>query len=253
MRVILIDRSALLSKEWLSQLISFRRASKILEFQGREVTIEIQNRDIDQLEIANGKTVVVTPGNSAGLMGGGIDMAIRDCFVGINSTDETIQRHVSEELQFYKAPGVPTWIRFPSEMIHGSIALDKWKCNDLIHLPTMRVPEHIKETPREFHKSLFDWTWSVLSVLNKDIDTLVIPGLGTGYGKAPLDLCAASMVGALTIHYARGYTSMEKTVLVYKFLGDDYKKLDITTMLDHNLEFTFGDSLEELFAHKSIQ
>lgn len=253
MRVILIDRSPVLCHHWSTQIKKFLQAKCPLEFQGRSVSLEVCNKDIGELQVTGTTAVVVTPGNSAGLMGGGIDMAIRDCFVGVNSSAETVQNYVLNKLQYYKPPGSPTVIHFDDEMIRGSIALESWNCRQLIHLPTMRVPEKIRETSKEFHKSLFDWTWNALSVLTNKVDALVIPGLGTGYGAAPLDICANTMVAAIAIHYAKDFTPMEKTVLIYKFLGEDYRKLDIPTLLDHNLDYDPSQGLDQLFAHTTTQ
>lgn len=253
MRVVLVDKSPVLCRHWSSQIQSFLRAKQPLEAIGREVTLEVQNKAIEQLQVFNGSTVVVTPGNSAGLMGGGIDLAIRDCFVGVDSSAEAVQKHVLEQLQAYKPPGAPTMVHFPIEMIMGSVAQMNWNCSELVHLPTMRVPERIQETPKHFHKHLFDWTWNVISMVNPSVDTLIIPGLGTGFGAAPLNICANAMIAAITIFFARDYTPAEKTVLAYKFLGDDYKKLDIPLFLDHNPTYQIDEPLEQLFSHTAAQ
>lgn len=173
-----------------------------------KAAIKIVNLPIDQL-VTDGHTVVVTPGNSAGLMGGGLDRAIRECF----GESKTVQRHVSKSLKRYKPPGMPTLIKFPNRIVQGSIAQTQWKCDTLLHFPTMRTPQYIAD---DHHKLIFDWVWNILSMEIEQ--TLVIPGLGTGYGGVSYEVCARAMVGAISLFAS----PIDK---VYQFLGEDYSSL----------------------------
>jgi O-acetyl-ADP-ribose deacetylase (regulator of RNase III) len=114
---------------------------------------------------------VVTAGNSFGLMDAGMDLAVVRFF----------GRHVMERIQklilddFLGEQPVGTCIIVPTDhATHPYVA----------HSPTMRVPMNIQSTDHVYLA-----TWAALTAvhrqnrsINRQIDSLACPGLGTGTG-----------------------------------------------------------------------
>lgn len=156
---------------------------------------------------------MVAAGNSFGVMGGGVDKAIRDHF-GFE-----IQNQVQSSINR----------AFLGELPVGSsilIETGKESIPYLIYAPTMRTPKSIKGTDIPYVA-----TWSSITTAERFIhntefmpdhlvidiaplDTLVIPGMGTGAGGIPLEVAAKQMVLAIKNYflykdsYSQGKTDM---------------------------------------------
>ena len=133
---------------------------------------------------------IVSPANSFGFMDGGLDLAISEFFGW----------HVQERLQKL----IQT--RHHGELLVGTaevVETDHPEIPYLISAPTMRVPAILKETV-----NVYLATRAVLVLLKFGtlpdgtpvkhiIETVAIPGMGTGVGKVPPDICAHQMKVAI--------------------------------------------------------
>ena len=133
---------------------------------------------------------IVSPTNSFGFMDGGLDLEISQYFGG----------HVQERLQ----KSIQT--RHHGELLVGMaevINTDHAEVPYLIAVPTMRVPTVLTDTV-----NVYLATRAILTLVKFGtvpdgtpvkhiIETIAIPGLGTGIGKVPLDICAHQMKVAI--------------------------------------------------------
>lgn len=133
---------------------------------------------------------IVSPANSFGFMDGGLDLAILEYFGG----------HVQERLQKL----IQT--RHHGELLVGLaevVDTDHDEIPYLIAAPTMRVPTILTETV-----NVYLATRAILTLVKFGtvpdgtpvkhiIETIAIPGLGTGTGKVPPDICAHQMQVAI--------------------------------------------------------
>jgi O-acetyl-ADP-ribose deacetylase (regulator of RNase III) len=133
---------------------------------------------------------IVSPANSFGFMDGGLDLAILEYFGS----------HVQERLQKL----IQT--RHHGELLVGLaevVDTDHDEIPYLIAAPTMRVPTILTETV-----NVYLATRAILTLVKFGtvpdgtpvkhiIETIAIPGLGTGVGKVPPHICAHQMQVAL--------------------------------------------------------
>lgn len=120
---------------------------------------------------------IVSPGNSFGLMDGGIDAAIIDYF-----GCELMQRVQTEIMTQYCG-----------EQPVGTCLLvytDNDKHPVLAHTPTMRIPRNIQGTDNVYNAMR---AMLVAVKHSADIKTVLCPGLGTCTGGMPEELAAACM------------------------------------------------------------
>lgn len=123
---------------------------------------------------------VVSPANSFGFMDGGIDL-VYSRFFGW---------HVQERLQ--------TLIR---EKHHGELLVgtaeivptDHPRIPWLIAAPTMRVPMILRDS---VHPYLAARAVFLLAARHPEVLTIAMPGLGTGVGQVPPDVCARQVRAA---------------------------------------------------------
>jgi O-acetyl-ADP-ribose deacetylase (regulator of RNase III) len=126
---------------------------------------------------------MVSPANSFGIMDGGLDVAIRNALGG---QIESAVQHVILE-------------RYHGEMHVGAAevietAHPRWP--HLVVAPTMRVPESVANTLNAY--VAFRAVLLAVREYNRragstPIDTLLVPGLGTGIGAMDARRCAAQM------------------------------------------------------------
>jgi O-acetyl-ADP-ribose deacetylase (regulator of RNase III) len=133
---------------------------------------------------------LVSPANSFGFMDGGLDLAISEFFGW----------HVQERLQKL----IQT--RHHGELLVGMaevVETDHPQIPYLISAPTMRVPTILKDSV-----NVYLATRAVLVLLKFGtlpdgtpvkhiIETVAIPGMGTGVGQVPPDICAHQMKVAI--------------------------------------------------------
>lgn len=139
-------------------------------------TVNIEKTEFeDFMNLHSEVDIIVSPANSFGLMDGGYDLAITEYF------GEELMHCVQEKIikEWYGEQPVATSI---SVKIPNS---DKW----LIHTPTMRTPEIIKD-----ERIIYQCTRTTLIEANKlGLDSIVIPAFGGGVGNVEPDIIAKYM------------------------------------------------------------
>ncbi|MEO6862111.1 MAG: macro domain-containing protein [Microcoleus sp.] len=133
---------------------------------------------------------IVSPTNSFGFMDGGLDLAISEYFG--NHVQERLQKLIQTRHHGELLVGVAEVI----DTYHDEIPY-------LIAAPTMRVPTILTETV-----NVYLATRAILTLVKYGtvpdgtpvkhiIETIAIPGMGTGTGKVPPDICAHQMKVAI--------------------------------------------------------
>ena len=127
---------------------------------------------------------VVSPANSFGLMDGGYDAAITDYF------GETLMKEVQLKIIFdwYGEQPVGTSISVPIYSRIFNTVLGS-KNPILIHTPTMRTPESIKDS-RIIYQCM---RTTLIEALRQNVKSIVIPAFGGCCGKVPYDQIARMM------------------------------------------------------------
>ena len=160
MKIQLIDRSRELCDEWE------------LKFEGCNDVI-VHCGDFFSLKT----DCIVSPANSFGYMDGGLDLAIS------NRLGWQIQRNLQKSIiQNHNG-----------ELLVGQAELVRTENKEIpfcISAPTMRVPSILTNTVNVYlaSKAIFR-----LLKTTKEINSVTIPGLATGVGKVPYDVCAKQM------------------------------------------------------------
>jgi O-acetyl-ADP-ribose deacetylase (regulator of RNase III) len=152
-------------------------------------------RKVDNIEIVNEDfatfmdkhpniEAVVSPANSFGLMDGGYDKAITDYF------GEGLMKYVQKSIlmNWYGEQPVGTSITVP---IHNRVfnTVLGSKCCVLIHTPSMRTPEIIKDS-RIIYQCM---RTTLIEAKRQKVKSIVIPAFGGLTGKVPCDEIAKMM------------------------------------------------------------
>ena len=138
--------------------------------------VEVINGGFKEFMDAHGDVeCIVSPGNSFGLMDGGYDKAIINYF-GIELASKA-QKYISDHFYGEQVIAPSFIIKIP-----GS---EKY----LIHTPTMFLPSEIKD-PLVIYQSMRS---TLITALENNIQSIVIPAFGAGTGKAPAILVAKYM------------------------------------------------------------
>ncbi|MEG4576718.1 macro domain-containing protein [Microcoleus sp. N3A4] len=133
---------------------------------------------------------IVSPANSFGFMDGGLDLEIAEYFG--NQVQERLQKLIQTRHHGELLVGVAEVV----DTDHAEIPY-------LIAAPTMRVPTVLRETV-----NVYLATRAILTLVKFGsvpdgtpvkhiIETIAIPGMGTGIGKVPPHICANQMKVAL--------------------------------------------------------
>ncbi|CDK24731.1 unnamed protein product [Kuraishia capsulata CBS 1993] len=203
MRVVLLDIGEKMPDLW-RRAIGRRRVSgvDVVVFKGQLPQLGAYLRTVN-------RTSIVSPGNSAGFMGGGFDKSLASFFRQGGDWKVT-EMHVRLSLKGYVPLGTANLVKFDAEFYKTSPAWTTLRASSIIHVPTMRAPQKLWDgSISRWRGFVFDCVWAVLvevEAANKRdssqiIDTIVIPSLGTGYGELPQDLVADAMVAAITIFF----------------------------------------------------
>ena len=125
---------------------------------------------------------MVSPANSFGLMDGGVDAAITHYFG--TRLMRRVQSRIIEDFLGEQPVGTSIIVETQHDQ-HPFLA----------HTPTMRVPMAISRTD-----NVYKAMWAMLLAVRqhnltaeRDIDTIVCPGLGTGVGQVPYRQAAKQM------------------------------------------------------------
>lgn len=150
--------------------------SKYLEiYFNNEKNIEIVTMEFKEFMEKYNVRCIVSPANSFGLMDGGFDYAITEWF-GIQ-LQKRVQKYIIDN--YYGEQPVGT-----------SFIIDAGKDNKyLIHTPTMRVPETIKD-----ERVIYQCMRTTLMVAKEnDIDSIAIPMFGGTAGEVKPQVIAKMM------------------------------------------------------------
>lgn len=265
LRIILVDSNPLLVNEWNRQLSSIRSHGKrefplslsIETHLGLLSTIpEVPERN---------RSAIVSPANSVGGMGGGFDEALCQLYyTDKENTNPTVESWIRGYLRHGYTPlgtaHVVEFYNFP-DFTHSD-AWTRLRANSIVVVPTMRVPrsiydvgtsdtEEVRDSKmKNVVRFIFDCIWEALCAVSRHnekletgngtstgartpvdsikgkVDTLIIPGLGTGYGGLPFDIVAKGMIGALTV-WGMDLVSMnrrciDRGLMCLAFLDEDY-------------------------------
>ena len=173
MKLILCDLNINLIKSWH-------------KFIKQNPNVEIINGSIFDLKC----DALVSPTNSFGFMDGGLDLKISRFFGW----------HVQEKLQ-----------KIIKEKYHGELLVGmaeiiktgKEKIQYVISAPTMRVPMILKNLVNVYlaTRAIFLLVkygkFKNGNLIKEKVKKIAIPGMGTGVGKLPYDICALQMKRAI--------------------------------------------------------
>lgn len=142
--------------------------------------VKVVTSDLGEFMEKHGNEVdaIVSPANSFGIMDGGYDKAIIEIF------GRELQSLVQEKIRrkYYGEQPVGTAL---SVEIPGSSKI-------LIHVPTMRIPQRIKDETVIYHcmRSM------LMEAVAQKIKTVLVPAFGGSTGQVPPETIARMMWGA---------------------------------------------------------
>lgn len=127
---------------------------------------------------------IVSPANSFGLMDGGYDKAITDYFGKglMKNVQQSILLNWRGEQPVGTSISVPIYNRVLNTIYGSKICI-------LIHTPTMRTPEVIKD-PRIIYQCM---RTTLIEAMRQGVKNIVIPAFGGATGKVPYDEIARMM------------------------------------------------------------
>jgi O-acetyl-ADP-ribose deacetylase (regulator of RNase III) len=175
LRLTLVDPDRDVCKHWAS------------EFTAWAADVSIECRRFEEIPRYD---ALVSPGNSFGIMDGGVDAHIVARFPAVH---RAVRSAIDNEYLGYQPVGaaliVPT-----DDPVHPF----------LVHAPTMRVPGAL---PPALRTNVHDAFWAALVAVERHnlshpdaaIAELAVPGLGTGVGRVP----AATAARLMALAYAK--------------------------------------------------
>lgn len=129
---------------------------------------------------------IVSPSNSFGLMDGGYDLAISNWF------GPELQKYVQEKILATYCGEQPVGTSFTCMAEYRHAIGGGHECKMLIHTPTMRYPQRIKD-----HKIVYNCMRScLLEAMHNDMESVVIPAFGGACGDVPYNTIAYMMCRA---------------------------------------------------------
>lgn len=130
---------------------------------------------------------VVSPGNSFGLMDGGYDKAIIDCFG--KELMEAVQKKIIHDWHGEQPVGTSISVIIPNCIVRVS---RREKYVMLIHTPTMRTPERIND-PRIIYQCM---RTTLIEAEKQEVENIVIPAFGGATGRvAPSKIAQMMYLG----------------------------------------------------------
>lgn len=252
-KIVLLDTNEKLCELWRKELQALRRVLPHFgKIGGVPVEIDVHHGTLSSLSgLPLGQTSIVSPGNSYGFLGGGFDLAIAKFF---NPGDwKDFEREFQTKL-YQQTKGYATRGHMVQLDMKWTEPWTQIQCDSILHIPTMRVPKKIHREPLELNRLIFDLTWDLLAVLTRFnnrvsldqcISNVIVPGMATGYGGVPLDICSKAMCYAIAIYCADHITHEMRSRLCLKYLGEDPSILFPNENWD-NWDFSTS-SPEELF------
>jgi len=171
--------------------------------------VEIREGDI----LSEPVDVLVSPANSFGFMDGGIDLHYRNYF------GKDLEKRVKNEIRKYHYGELMVGQKCTVPTMNENF---KW----LLVVPTMRTPTILKPSDPNIY-------WAAKAIvqfghhhLNKEI-RISIPGLGTGVGKMPPEICAQHVKLAIqrTIYCYDNWYWFPKSFSDAKLPGDTRRNM----------------------------
>jgi len=163
MRCLLVHREADLGEAWRKHFY-------------RQRDVEIVSEDICTIDC----DAVVSPANSFGFMDGGLDLDLANRFTP--AVEQYLQAAIAQRAIGELLVGEAVVVATNDNMV-------PW----LIAAPTMRVPMRLRQSVNAYlaMKAIL----AVAAAHNRDpaIETIAIPGLGTGVGGLPIETAAMQM------------------------------------------------------------
>jgi len=194
--------------------------------------IDVYNGDFKELN--QQYDCIVSPGNSHGLMDGGIDKPIADQFGHYKDTIKKVQAILKDKHNFKQMPGTATLVKMQSD-----------KCKYILHVPTMIIPMRIT------NKEVIYWGFYNLlqevHMHNKsfdDIKKICMSGLGTGAGRVQGD----QFVKLIKLAYDHFLENLQKNEMTWDDANRQYialYKLLQTLVLDE-------EDIYQSIRHKQI-
>lgn len=170
--------------------------------------VTVHNRSIFDLSF----DAIISPANSFGFMNGGIDFVI----------SKNLGWHIEKRLQQQIRD------KFYGEILVGQATIvetDHEQYPFLISAPTMRTPMTIFRSPNIYlaAKAIFvllrDGKFEDGTPINEKVQSVAIPGLGTGVGQVPPLMCARQM----RIAWEDVFTEKYKTEKGWEELRSNYR------------------------------
>lgn len=245
------------------------------EFEFHACTIE----DFVSSHSLSGTTSTVSPGNSLSYMGGGFDKyLLQSMLLGTNVSDYKVVERLIQDAKLRQSNGylipnhiyrtnllqLPTYkgYNYRDSLIYKNLGVD-----ELIQIPTMMVPEKIHSV-----RHLFDSIWSLLSHIQeygverehqrdavcngaeqvRQVQNLIIPGIGTGYGHLNEFELTKIMIFAMFVFHLdfqmanSRLNQLKKSMLILFFFNKDYRLFqNETDLLElESLISDYGKSVE---------
>ncbi|AQZ17719.1 YMR087W [Zygosaccharomyces parabailii] len=209
MRIILCDTNESICRMW----------SKFLPRGGKVI---VHHGMLDSLVKCEGSPhcAVISPGNSFGYLGGGFDLAIRNYLGGL-----AFESWFREQLgPYYHHVGSSTVV----DLRKGPKIWSERGIRYIIHVPTIVAPskplyEH-QYPMRTGYEPVFNATWNSLVSAPNDVDTLIIPGLCSGWVGVPPKVTCKSMCFALRLYLLNHSISVDlQNVLIMHFLNCSFE------------------------------
>jgi O-acetyl-ADP-ribose deacetylase (regulator of RNase III) len=182
------------------------------EFKIHKLKFSIEKCSIIQGDFREYKLgCLATPGNSFGMMDGGIDMTIEKFIPKIETKVQDIIKH-----------------EYSGQLPVGNCVLVETKHSQIpwiAYAPTMRVPLDVTDLDH-----VYNATWAVLNCvyrynmthLKTPIPNVVFPGFGAGVGKLTNQECARQMLLAIS-HFQQFQQSSEITWEKAYFIQEQVK------------------------------
>ncbi|GAV50708.1 hypothetical protein ZYGR_0Z01310 [Zygosaccharomyces rouxii] len=222
MKVILCDTNEAICKSWVKFLGRNTRSSSEARFQ-----FHIHHGSLEPLLKGESSTncAVVSPGNSFGYLGGGFDLAIRN-YLGGEKFESWFRQQIGPG---YHHVGSSTVVDLGVGSGSGSQIWGNRGIRYIIHVPTMVAPSKPLYDPnfpmRTGYEPVFNATWnSLASSISLNVDTLIIPGLCSGWVGVPVEVTCKSMCFALRLYAMRNQMSVDlQNALIMYFLKYPFK------------------------------
>ena len=182
MKIYLLDRNKEMTDAWYKYFKDIENVEIVYEdfatFMDKHLSIE----------------AIVSPANSFGLMDGGYDKAITDYF------GKELMKDVQKSILFNWRGEQPVGTSMTVPIFNRTIdTILGFKIAILIHTPTMRTPEVIKDS-RIIYQCM---RTTLIEALRQEVDSIVIPAFGGATGRVSYDEIAKMMFLAYKQIYSR--------------------------------------------------